>query len=309
MMLVCAILDSIGVEAASFRSVEPDPPADPARYNEKSASKRSLGEVCGVARPESANRADDACEPHNAAVAVTPVVDDQVSYVGIVAQNGGAFGCGHDVHLASFRQLRNERRREDYVPEEARPHNERGHSLVDLEDREERLLRDLDRPHLLHSLLSFLLLLEKLPLARDVTTVALRENVFAKRLHRRPRDDLLTDGGLDDDLEKLSRNKLLQLVRDLPSPLVRLVLVDDNGERVDRITVDEHVELHEIALPVLEHLVVERSVSPTDRLQAVEEVENDFSEGEFPVELYAGLVEVSHVPVDTAALGAERHDR
>src|SRR5687767_3341412 len=57
---------------------------------------------------------------------------------------------------------------------------------VDLQDGQEGLLRYLHRTDLLHPLLSFLLLLEKLALAADVTAVALREHVLPQRLHRRP---------------------------------------------------------------------------------------------------------------------------
>src|SRR6266704_1756974 len=45
--------------------------------------------------------------------------------------------------------------------------------LVNLQDRQERLLWDLDRSHLLHALLSFFLLLEQLALARHVASIAL----------------------------------------------------------------------------------------------------------------------------------------
>src|SRR2546428_2611654 len=45
--------------------------------------------------------------------------------------------------------------------------------LVNLEHREERFLRDLDRAHLLHPLLAFLLLFQEFPLARHVAAVAL----------------------------------------------------------------------------------------------------------------------------------------
>src|SRR5215813_1322284 len=53
--------------------------------------------------------------------------------------------------------------------------------LADLEDREERLLRDLDAADRLHPLLAGLLLLEELLLARDVPAVALGEHVLAQR--------------------------------------------------------------------------------------------------------------------------------
>ena len=77
---------------------------------------------------------------------------------------------------------------------------------------QERLLRHLDRADLLHSLLAFLLLLQELPLARDVAAVALGQHVLAQRLDRFPGDDAAADGGLDRDLEQLARDQLAQLV-------------------------------------------------------------------------------------------------
>src|SRR6185295_7390303 len=129
--------------------------------------------------------------------------------------------------------------------------------LVNLQDGQERLLRNLYCADLLHPLLSFLLLFEKLALARDVAAVALRKHVLAKRLYRRTRDDLVADRGLDGNFEQLARDQVLQLVGDLAAVVVRLVLVDDHCERVHRIAVDEHVELHQIALAILDHVVVQ----------------------------------------------------
>src|SRR5687768_4109794 len=180
---------------------------------------------------------------------------------------------------------------------------------IHLQHGEERFLGDLHGADLLHALLSFLLLLEELPLSRDVTPVAFREHVLAKRLHRRTRDHLVADGRLDRHLEQLPRNELSQLVGDLPAVFVRLVAVDDHAERVYRVAVDQHVEPYEIALAIPEHLVVERGVAAADRLQSVEEVEDDLGERELPVELHARLVEVRHVLIDPAPFRAERHDR
>ena len=62
-------------------------------------------------------------------------------------------------------------------------HHRRGpRSLATLEHGQERLLRDLDPPDLLHALLPFLLLLEELALAGDVAAVALGGDVLAQRL-------------------------------------------------------------------------------------------------------------------------------
>src|SRR5204863_5629807 len=82
--------------------------------------------------------------------------------------------------------------------------------LVQVQHREERLLRYLDRADLLHPLLAGLLLLEQLPLARDVAAVALREHVLAARLDRFARDHPRADRRLDRDVEHLARDLLAQ---------------------------------------------------------------------------------------------------
>src|SRR5262245_43751386 len=120
--------------------------------------------------------------------------------------------------------------------------------LLDLQERQEGLLRDVDRADALHPLLAFLLLLEQLPLARDVATVALREHVLAQRLHVRARDDLRADCRLDRDLELLARDKLLHLARELLAARERLLAMDDERERVHRVPVDEDVQFDEVPL-------------------------------------------------------------
>src|ERR1700758_3960446 len=92
--------------------------------------------------------------------------------------------------------------------------------LVNLQDREKRFLRDLDRAHLLHPLLSLFLLLEQLALARHVAAVALGGDVLAQRADRFAGDHFRADRGLDHDLEQLPRDQLAQLLGDLLAPFV-----------------------------------------------------------------------------------------
>ena len=82
----------------------------------------------------------------------------------------------------------------------------------------------------------------------------------------------------------------------------------DHRERVDRVAIDQHVEAHEIAAAVAEHLVVEPGIAARERLHLVEEVEDDLRERELPVDLHARGIEVAHPLVLAAPLGAERHD-
>src|SRR5262245_8842920 len=110
---------------------------------------------------------------------------------------------------------------------------------------QERFLRDLHAADALHALLAFLLLLEQLALARDVPAVALREDVLAQRLDRVARDDAAADGRLDRDLEHLPWDELAHLRGQRASARIRHVAMDDRRQRVDRLLVDQNIELYE----------------------------------------------------------------
>ena len=143
---------------------------------------------------------------------------------------------------------------------------------------DERLLRHLDPADHLHPLLAFLLLLQQLALAGDVTAVALGEHVLADGADRLAGDDPAADGGLDRHLELLARDQLAQLRRDRDAVVVRLVLVHDRGERVDRLAVQQDVDLDQLGRLLAAGLVVEAGVALGAALQLVEEVVDDLAE-------------------------------
>src|SRR5437667_11373987 len=181
--------------------------------------------------------------------------------------------------------------------------------LVNLEDREEGFLRNLHRPDLLHPFLPLLLFLEQLALARGVAAVALGCDILAQRADRLAGDHLCADRRLDHDLEQLARDQLLEFLGDLAAPLVRLVAVDDDRERIHRFAVQEHVQLDEIGGTVLQELVVQRCVPAGDGLQLVVEVEDDLAQRELPTELDARRVHVGPAPIHPSSLLAEPPDR
>src|ERR1043165_1068706 len=116
-------------------------------------------------------------------------------------------------------------------------------AVAQLEDREERLLRDLDAPDLLHALLALLLAFEQLALAGDVAAVALGGDVLAERLDGLAGDDLRADGGVDRDVELLARDLRAQLLGQGAADVVGLVAVDDHAQRVHGVAREQHVEL------------------------------------------------------------------
>src|SRR4051794_5164791 len=91
--------------------------------------------------------------------------------------------------------------------------------LVHLERGNESLLWNLDLAELAHLLLAFLLLVEKLALARDVAAIAFGGHVLAQSGKRFARDDLAADCRLDRDLEHVARDELLELLAHHPAAL------------------------------------------------------------------------------------------
>src|SRR2546427_295557 len=82
---------------------------------------------------------------------------------------------------------------------------------------------------------------------------------------------------------------------------LRLVLVQDRGEGVDLVAVEQDVDLDEIGGLLTGRLVVERGVAAGLGLQLVEEVEDDLGEREGVAQLDAVLGEVVHAEQCTAA--------
>src|SRR3954465_11766997 len=101
------------------------------------------------------------------------------------------------------------------------------------QDGQERLLRPLDPPHLLHPPLARLLLLEQLALAGDVAAVALGDHVLAVGLDRLARDDVRADRGLDRHVVLLARDARPQLLGQSPPDRIGLLAMHDHRQRVD----------------------------------------------------------------------------
>ena len=90
---------------------------------------------------------------------------------------------------------------------------------------------------------------------------------------------------------------------------MRLVAVDNHGERVHRVAVQENVKLHQVVPAVFARRIVEARVTAAHGLQAVIEVEHDFGEWQVVLEDNLRLVDVFHRLEFAALLVAESHER
>src|ERR1035438_9725670 len=118
--------------------------------------------------------------------------------------------------------------------------------LAELEHRQESLLGDLDPAHLLHPLLTLLLRLEQLALARDVAAVTLGEQGLAVGFDRLRGHDPRADRRLDRHVVLLARDLLAELLSQRPAGLLGLGAVHEHRQGVDRVPGQQDVELDQI---------------------------------------------------------------
>ena len=162
---------------------------------------------------------------------------------------------------------------------------------------------------MLHALLTLLLLLEELALAGDVATVALGRYVLAQRLDRLARHDSPTDGGLDRDVEHVTRDLLPEGLTEVAAADFGHAPVADRRERVDGGPVDEDVEADQVGREVAQDVVAEGRVAAGPRLELVVVVEHDLGQGQVVDEDHAVLADVLLADVVPALLLVEGHDQ
>ena len=102
---------------------------------------------------------------------------------------------------------------------------------------------------------------EQFFLARDVTTITLRQNVLTHRRDIGAGNHALADGGLNGDDELLTRDKLFQACYESLSLVISVVGVDDDGEGVYRFGIDQHIEFDQITGLIIGKLIIEAGIT------------------------------------------------
>lgn len=164
-----------------------------------------------------------------------------------------------------------------------------------------------DAAELAHLLFALLLLFQQLLLAGDIAAVALGQHVLAHGLDGLTGDDLAADGGLHRDLEQGAGNVIPQLFADAAALGVGVVPEHDHGECVHRVTIQQEVQLDQIALAVLLELVVVAGVTAAAALDGIEEVVDDLAQRQGVVQVHADIIQILHVDEHAALLLAQIH--
>ncbi|KAG1647341.1 hypothetical protein GQR58_030669 [Nymphon striatum] len=182
-------------------------------------------------------------------------------------------------------------------------------SVVELERGDERLLGHIDATDRLHALLAFFLFLQELVLTRDVTAVQLGGHVFAERLDGLASNEVATNSSLNWHVELLARDELLELLSHAAAIFVAAIAVHNCTEGIDVFTLQQDVDLDQVALGVAVGFVVEAGVALGAALHLVEEVDDDLGQGQ-PVDQFDSFGrQVFHAVHDAATALAQLHER
>ncbi len=105
------------------------------------------------------------------------------------------------------------------------------------------------------------MLLQKFALARDVAAITLGQNVLAHRFDGFAGDDPIADRRLQRYFVHLPGDELLHLFDEQLAAAEGLLLVNDQGECVEGLAIDQDVHLHQVAFAIPDELVIERGIS------------------------------------------------
>ena len=106
----------------------------------------------------------------------------------------------------------------------------------------------------------------------------------------------------------MHRNDFLQLLAYEASAVVSLGFVNNHGECVHQVSVQQHVQLYQLRLLVTDEFVVQGAVASGLGFQRIKEIIDYFIQRHFVVELNSGFCDVFHVDHVAAAFLTEFHD-
>src|SRR5690606_15096275 len=134
---------------------------------------------------------------------------------------------------------------------------------------------------LAHALLAFLLFFQKFSFAGYIPSVTFGDHVLADGADRFARHYLLAYGCLYGYFEHVAGNQFFQLFAQLPTPVIRLLAMDDCAERVDPFPIEHHIEFDHIRFMIPCEVIIQRCVTARNRFEFVEEIEYNFGKRHF----------------------------
>ena len=150
--------------------------------------------------------------------------------------------------------------------------------------------------------------LEQLALTADIASVTLGRHILANGLHRLAGDDLGADGGLNRYIELLARNQFLELLAHLAADIIGMIDVSQRRQRIDRLAVEQNVELRELAGLISRLVVVERRIAARYALELVVKIEHDFGQRHIEIDLDAVLRDIYLIEQRASLVDAQFDD-
>lgn len=109
-------------------------------------------------------------------------------------------------------------------------------------------------------------------LTGHVAAIAFGQNVLLVSLNSFPGNNFASNSSLDGHFKLLPRNNILQLQRQSPAPGRRIAAVNNDGQGIDQIPVQEDIQLHGIGLLVSVQLIVQGRIAFGAGFQLVKEI-------------------------------------
>ena len=133
-------------------------------------------------------------------------------------------------------------------------------------------MRDFDAADLFHPFFARFLFFQQFAFARDVAAVAFGQHVFAQGFHGGAGDDLVANRRLDGDFKHLPRDEFAHSFHQVAAAGLRVFAMDDDGERIDFVAVDEDVQADEARRLKAAEFVVKGGKAARHGFEAVEEI-------------------------------------
>ena len=133
-------------------------------------------------------------------------------------------------------------------------------------------MRDFDAADLFHPFFAGFLFFQQFALAGNVAAVAFGEYVFAQGFHGGAGDDLVANRRLDGDFKHLPWDEVAHALDEVAAARLGVFAVDDDGEGIDFVAVNEDVQADEVGGLKAAKFVVKGGKAARHGFEAVEEI-------------------------------------
>ena len=134
--------------------------------------------------------------------------------------------------------------------------------LIQFQDIQKCLLRNLYASDLTHFLLALFLFLKKLLLPGNISAVALRQDILSQGFHGFSGNNPGINRRLNRDVKKLAGNLLLQLFTHLTPPVIGGIRKYNERQGVHGFFIYKNIKLNKVTSLVAVQFIIQRGVTP-----------------------------------------------